>query len=240
MRHLKTVELFSGGQSFSKVMRAHGHRTFTVDVEDITASDGGKTDLVKDILEVGIDDFPYTPDIIWASPPCTVFSPASRHHYWKKEYGRTEPKVEHREVVNRHIDYVHQTYILIDEFLKKRRVFYFIENPVGVLRELWFMKERDKETITYCQYGDERMKPTDIWTNAFRWKPRRPCKRGDQCHIASPSGKKVHQYTLDGEEVRSVGGVDGRGNNFKTTDKLERAAIPAALFEEILEQYNKI
>ena len=233
---IRTVELFSGGQSFSKVMRKHGHRTFTVDVKDIVASDGGKTDLVKDILDVSIDDFPYVPHIIWASPPCTVFSPASMHHYWDGGV----PKPEHVDKIATHIQYITHVMGNIIGEMNTEAFYFFIENPVGKMRQLKIPRlYAPRKEITYCQYGEERMKPTDIWTNADWWKPRRPCKRGDQCHIASPGGKKVHQYTLDGEEVRSVGGVDGRGNNFKTTDKLERAAIPAALFEEILEQFGQ-
>ena len=239
---LKTVELFSGTQSFSKVMRKHGHETFTVDIENITADDGHGTDLVKDILDVTIDDFPYTPDIIWASPPCTVFSPASTHYYWEKRHTQMAAKKEHREIVRRHIDYVHQTYLLIDEWLKVGftlmcPTFYFIENPVGVLRKLWFMRERHKETVTYCQYGGKNMKPTDIWTNAFWWTPRPKCNFGDPCHKPNPKGKKIHQYTLDGKEQKYKGGVDNKGNNFTTADKMERGKIPPALFEDILQQY---
>ena len=53
-------------------------------------------------------------------------------------------------------------------------MFYFIENPRGMLRKQKMMEEFTRYTITYCKYGDDRMKPTDIWTN-MDWKPRPMC-----------------------------------------------------------------
>ena len=43
--------------------------------------------------------------------------------------------------------------------------YYFIENPRGGMRKMEWMKGLSRYTVTYCQYGDNRMKPTDIWTN---------------------------------------------------------------------------
>ena len=43
--------------------------------------------------------------------------------------------------------------------------YWFIENPRGGLRKMRFMKDLPRYTLTYCQYGDTRMKPTDIFTN---------------------------------------------------------------------------
>ena len=36
--------------------------------------------------------------------------------------------------------------------------------------------EYNRHTITYCQYGDNRMKPTDIWTNNKNWISKKICK----------------------------------------------------------------
>lgn len=40
--------------------------------------------------------------------------------------------------------------------------YYFIENPRGGMRKMSFMEGLPRYTVTYCQYGDFRMKPTDI------------------------------------------------------------------------------
>ena len=45
-------------------------------------------------------------------------------------------------------------------------------------------------TVTYCQYGDTRMKPTDLWSNIeFKLKPM--CKNGDDCHQSAPRGSRT-------------------------------------------------
>ena len=51
---------------------------------------------------------------------------------------------------------------LIDQLQPR---YYFIENPRGGMRKMEWMKGLPRYTVTYCQYGDNRMKPTDIWTN---------------------------------------------------------------------------
>jgi hypothetical protein len=33
-----------------------------------------------------------------------------------------------------------------------------------------------RHTVWYCQYGDDRAKPTDIWTNSKTWIPKPMCK----------------------------------------------------------------
>lgn len=93
---------------------------------------------------------------------------------------------------------------------------WFIENPRGLLRKMPFMEGLTRHTITYCQYGDDRMKPTDIWTNAWWWNPKPACKNGDKCHVAAPRGSKTGTQGIKGAR--------------------DRGRIPAELFEEILAQ----
>lgn len=58
------------------------------------------------------------------------------------------------------------------------------------MRKMTYMRDLPRYTVTYCQYGDFRMKPTDIWTNHPnpRFKPM--CKNGDPCHERAPRGSK--------------------------------------------------
>ena len=53
------------------------------------------------------------------------------------------------------------------------------------------MQDFNRYTVTYCQYGDTRMKPTDIWSNIpdLQFKPM--CKNGMPCHISAPRGSKT-------------------------------------------------
>lgn len=67
-----------------------------------------------------------------------------------------------------------------------------------------WMRSLPKYTVTYCQYGDNRMKPTDIWTNhpAPDFLPM--CHNGDSCHVAAPRGSKTGTQGLKGSRERSV------------------------------------
>ena len=200
---MKTIELFAGTQSFSKVLRQYGAQTFTVDIEN-----RHKPDLEADIATLSARDFPYRPEILWCSPPCEGFSVAAVGHHWCVG---GEPK-SHTAI--KALQLVRHTLRLVAEL---KPDWFFIENPRGMLRKQKILKNTPRHTITYCQYGDIRMKPTDIWTNAHWWSPRTPCKNGSPCHEAAPRGSRSGTQGLKGATARG--------------------AIPALLFEEILSQY---
>ena len=104
------------------------------------------------------------PDVIRASPPCTSYSIAAVSHHRNGQ----EPKTEFAKKSDLMIAKVHE---IIDYFMEKNPdLVYYIENPRGMLRKMDFMRRHPiRHTVTYCQYGDTRMKPTDIWTNDMRW-----------------------------------------------------------------------
>lgn len=186
---MKILELFAGSRSFSNVAEKMGLLTFSTDIEAFE-----KIDLVKDIMEISTGDIPFKPDIIWASPPCTCFSVASIGKHWSEGY---IPKTE---AARQAIKIVERTIELIKEITPK---FYFIENPRGMLRKLPIMQDLPRVTVTYCQYGDKRMKPTDIWTNLSTWKPRQMCKNGNDCHEAAPRGSSTGTQGIKGSFERS-------------------------------------
>lgn len=168
---MQTIELFCGTKSFSKVATAFGYATFTVDNDATHAPD-----LTADILLLSAGQLPPSPFVLSASSPCQTFSILSISRYWNSD-GTPKTLVGHRLVA--------KTFGLIIELNPAWR---FIENPRGVLRTVdWFDHAvRDlggkRQTITYCQYGDRRQKPTDILTNAGWWKSRTPCAPGVPCH----------------------------------------------------------
>lgn len=205
---MQTIELFSGTKSFSKVAASLGHSTFTVDNDARHAPD-----LVADIRALTAQSLPRAAGILWASPPCQCFSTLAIGRYWNKD--RT-PKPE-----------VYDAIALVAKALSLARdtnaQWWFIENPRGMLRTIAsFEREVSalggiRRTVAYCQYGDTRQKPTDIWTNAKWWTPRPCCPARAYCH--EPGGR----------HLRNSGTLGLRGAR-------ERARIPPDLFREIFSQ----
>jgi site-specific DNA-cytosine methylase len=74
------------------------------------------------------------PDVIWASPDCTTYSIAAiSTHRIKEDSGNLAPKSDYAkqcDEINSHV------IELINELKPK---FYFIENPRGGMRKMWFM-----------------------------------------------------------------------------------------------------
>lgn len=203
---MKILELFAGSRSFGGVAEKNGCNVFSVDWTNYD-----KINLVKDISKMTMDDVPFIPDCVWASPDCTTYSIAAISHH----RNGVEPKSEYAkqcDTTNKHFINLIKQYLELNLSLV-----FFIENPRGMLRKMPFMQEFTRHTVWYCQYGDDRAKPTDIWTNSKTWIPRPVCKNGNkQCHhTPAPRGSKT--------------GTQGRSGSY------DRSKIPVALCEEVLE-----
>lgn len=159
-------------------------------------------DLYEDISKLTAQDILRLfgkPDVIWASPDCTTYSVAAiSKHRRKCENGNLAPISEYA----RFCDATNAHVVRLIQELDPR--FWFIENPVGGLRKMNFMLGLPRYTVTYCQYGDTRQKPTDIWTNHPnpRFKP--PCHRGDPCHEAAPRGSRTGTQGLKNSKQKAV------------------------------------
>lgn len=66
-----------------------------------------------------------------------------------------------------------------------------------------FMQGMPRYTVTYCQYGDKRMKPTDIWTNYPEPNFKPACKNGSPCHEKAPRGSRSGMQGLKDWQHRS-------------------------------------
>lgn len=200
---MNVLELFAGSRSVGKQAEKLGMNVFSSDLIEFEG-----IHYPVSILDFDVTKVPFQPDIIWASPPCTSFSVASIGHHWTGGKGAYIPKTDGARLG---LKLVEKTIEIINHF---QPTYWFIENPRGVLRKMEIMKGLKRNTVTYCQYGDERMKPTDIWTNSDVWTPRPMCKNGDPCHVAAPRGSRT--------------GTQGRSNAY------ERSKIPDELCQEIL------
>lgn len=206
------LELFAGTRSIGKAFEAAGHKVYSVDwdkrFEDI--------DLYADIGTLTKEDIiklcGCVPDVVWMSPDCTSYSIAAIRYHRRKNYetGELDPVSDYAhfcDAVNSHI---------IDVVVKQLKPkYFFIENPRGGMRKMKFIEELPRYTVTYCQYGDIRQKPTDIWTNHPEPKFKPMCKPGAPCHQASPRG--------------SNSGTQGLRNH------VERSRIPEQLCQHIVD-----
>jgi hypothetical protein len=211
MENLKLVELFAGSRCVGKAGEELGMKVFSADWQPFD-----NIDLVGDIENMKISDVPFVPDVVWASPDCTTYTIAaiSTHR------NGTEPKSDYAkkcDQVNRHFISLIKQWLEINPNLK-----FYIENPRGMLRKMPFMQEFKRHTVWYCQYGDNRAKPTDIWTNNDEWLPRPMCHNGNKnCH---------HQPAPRGSKT----GTQGRKGSYN------RSMIPHQLCIEVLSAVGKI
>lgn len=196
---MKVLELFAGTRSIGKAFEAKGHEVFSIEWDKDFENIDWYQDISKITAQDIIERFGY-PDVIWASPDCTTYSVAGiGHHRTKnKETGNLDPISEYAkfcDVTNKHV------VELIKELKPK---YYFIENPRGGMRKMDFMQDLPRYTVTYCKYGDTRMKPTDIWTNHPDPQFIPPCKNGDPCHTPAPRGSQTGTQGIKGARLRSV------------------------------------
>lgn len=196
---MKVLELFAGTRSISKAFEKSGHETFSVewdkDFENITLY----ADISELTADMVIEMCGGRPDVIWASPDCATYSIAAiSHHRMREHSGNLAPKSEYAKFCDKTNTH------MLDLIRELNPKYYFIENPRGGMRKMDFMKDLPRYTVTYCQYGDMRMKPTDIWTNHPNPEFKPMCRNGSPCHVPAPRGAKTGTQGLKDSKERSV------------------------------------
>ena len=189
---MKVLELFAGTRSIGRAFERRGHEVFSVEWN----KDFENIDLYADVGQLTAEYILQRfgqPDVIWASPDCSTYFVAAISQHRRKDYLTKDliPISEYAKFcdeINAHV---------IDLIRQLQPKYFFIENPRAGMRKMSFMQGIPRYTVTYCQYGERRMKPTDIWTNHPnpRFKP--PCKNGDGCHDAAPRGASTGSQALN-------------------------------------------
>ncbi len=188
---MKVLDLFAGQKSLKQPALDLGMEYFSVELLPEL-----EPDLVADVADLSASDIPFKPDIIWASPPCTHFSVASIGTHWDTD---NTPKTEK---ARKSLALVEYTVDLMESYAD---IYWFMENPRGKLRKVISDRPRMiRHQVSYCRYGFDRMKPTDIWTNSPDWIPRPMCRNGHPDHKAAPRESKTGTQGLSAEEAGKV------------------------------------
>jgi hypothetical protein len=189
-------DFFAGTGSSTQAFKDAGHTVITFELD--TYFEATENVNILDLTPEYLMSKYGQPDFIWASPPCTAFSVASMGHHWMQGGANPLPRTQQAKESQ---ELVAHTISLIKALNPTNG--YLIENPRGMLRKLPVVKDLQRRTVTYCTYGDTRMKPTDLWGNVENWIPRVPCKNGMPCHEAAPRGSKTGTQGLKGAKDRS-------------------------------------
>lgn len=185
------IDLFSGLNGWGDPWRERGHTVisadnvakFGADYQESLADPGAFIDWFNG-LGLG------RPDVILASPPCGGFSVMNIGKNWTHD---GQPKSD---TARMSLVLVASTLEIIERLEPK---FWVIENPMAKLRKLDIMAGIDRRLVTYCQYGEKRMKPTDLWGGFPPVEFRQPCGKGDKCHVSAPRGSRTGTQGMSAE-----------------------------------------
>ena len=199
---LKLLELFKGTGSVGKVAKRMGMEVMSIDILDKYLPD-----ITADILEWDYkkfhDETGFTPDLIWASPPCNTFSTLA---YPLKERN-TKTATPYSKRAKQGTAILHRTIEIIEYFKKQNpKLLYVIENPRAMMR---FDKKIEKvpfrDTTLYCLYNDPvRRKPTDFFNNVdLNLKSTdTPCPQKEYVDVATlPLNKR---YAIPSKLVKTI------------------------------------
>ena len=162
---MRLLELFAGTGSVGKVFRAGWFQVTSLDIT-------GSPDIREDIMTWDYKSIPPgTFQVVWASPPCTMFSRARTTAKTKRDLVGADA------MVSRALE-------IIDWFQPQ---VWCLENPqTGLLKDREVVAGLPFKDVTYCKYSSggahQYKKPTRVWNNlGDYWTPREMCSRGAPC-----------------------------------------------------------
>lgn len=198
---MNVIELFAGTRSVSKAFERKGIETHSIELDTKHPDIDWYADIGQITPQDIVDRFGI-PDVLWASPPCQSYSVAAiGYHRYKGADGELKPKTEFARKSDELL--MHTLKLIKGLTYINPKLIWFIENPRASMRKMKCMAGLPRYTVTYCQYGDSRMKPTDLWTNHPDPQFKPACHYGDPCHERAPRGTRNGTQGLVGAVERS-------------------------------------
>lgn len=155
-------------------------------------------EIIDNVTPIWEEDVkPY--DFIWFSPDCSIFSMANMR--WEPHFDKNtfEPISDRARKEVEGIEFV------INKIQERNpRLGWVMENPRALMRKQRFVKGLDMVTVSYCQYGDTRMKPTDLFGNVPWLFVPQLCKNGDPCHTPAPRGSTTGTQGMSKTEAGRI------------------------------------
>ena len=192
MSEYNVLDLFAGLGGFSAAFDDSDRW----DVTTVEINDEFDPDIEADIFDLRPSDFDQDFDVILASPPCTQFSFAA------SSLDRIRDGKPQTDDAADAVALVYHTKGLIRGLSPD---FWFMENPQGWLRKII---GDPVGRVTFCQYGTDWMKPTDLWGHHPPGLTYRACNYGDNCHQFNTDqgrgGDGNCRWDDDGENVRDA------------------------------------
>ena len=152
---MRIWDICCGTKSVSNVWRENGHEILTLDIDPKCEPDICQDIMTWEYTDFGLDD----PDVIWCSPPCTMYSIARTKAKTPRDLQSSDAIVQR----------------CLDIIAYWRPKYWFIENPqTGLLKTRQVVQGLDFKDVDYCSYGAPYRKRTRLWGNCT-WTPRPLC-----------------------------------------------------------------
>ena len=196
---VRILELFKGTGSVGRVAKKKGYRVLSVD-----HLEKWKPDILVDITKwdfaTDLKKRRFTPDFIWASPPCSTFSPLV--YPLKERDPQTGKAFSKRAKFGTRI--LNKAIKIIKYYQKKNpKLKWVIENPHGMMRKMPWIRRQETASTLYCLYGDKRRKRTDFFNN-FDLKLKTETKCNKPTASVARMTKLCDKYKIPGRLIGNI------------------------------------